>query len=102
MAKRPGCPCFLCWFLFVGDVLHEVAGLTIQGGANLIQDINGDMLCSTRAQRGNCRLPDAGNFRKLRLRHIVHSKQYFQAKFYHGSTFLRRPLYHKSEKEAIR
>ena len=25
MAKRPGCPCFLCGFLFVGDVLHEIA-----------------------------------------------------------------------------
>ena len=102
MAKRPGCPCFLCGVFFVRDVLHEIAGLTVQGGANLVQDVNRNMLCSTSAQSGNCGLTDAGFFRKLCLRHIVHSKQNFQAEFNHGSTFFRRLLYHKSPPEAIR
>ena len=58
MAKRPGCPCSLCGFLFIRDVLYEVAGLTVQGSANLIQDVNGNMLCSTGTQRRDCGLTD--------------------------------------------
>ena len=58
MAKRPGCPCFLCGFLFVGDVLHEIAGLTVQGSANLVQDVNGQMLCRSGTDGGKFPLHD--------------------------------------------
>ena len=70
----------------IGNVLHQIPRLTIQRGANLIDHAHGHFFDRASTDGGNSRLPDAGLFGKVFLRHVIHRQQNLQAEFDHNNT----------------
>lgn len=82
---------FLCLFS-IRNVFHNIARLAVKHRTNLIQNINRQMFSRTCTNRRNRRLPYPGFLRQLHLRHFIHSKQDFQTKLNHTSTFFLSPI----------
>ena len=86
-----GCSRFLRLFL-VGNVFHQITGLTVQGFTHFVNHTDRQFLNGTRTDGRYSRWSDTSDFGKLFLRHFIHSKQYFDTEFYHLSTLFQQVL----------
>lgn len=74
----------LSWSVALFDVLHQVRRLTVKHFANLVEDINGQVLCRIVADCGNRRGTNSSSFCQIFLGHLSDCKHDFYLEFYHN------------------